>query len=306
MSTDSGEPGSIVCGVDSSPHAAAVAALAATLAERLGLRVRFVHSPSADVFVVGERRRATIARGTALLAAFGTGRDERIVRLGPPADVLAHAITDDTAFAVVGSRGHGAARAALLGSVSRALAACAPCPLIVVPPKAHVELTAEPTIVCGLDGSTAAIDALRSAAELAHGLGGHLLAVHVRAATPTQLAPSIGGPRQPFVEPLDAARAAVAIVERPVAELDPAVATTMRIESGDAAAGLAHVAAEAGHGILVVGSHRHGLLRSALLGSVSLRLAATAPVPVMVVPPTSVPTGDRAPRAGGLAEHVST
>jgi len=306
MSTDSGELGSIVCGVDSSSHAAAVVALAATFADRLGLRVRLVHSPSADVFPVGERRRAAIARGAARMAAFGTRHDERIVRLGPAADELADAITEDTAFAVVGSRGHGAARAALLGSVSRAVAGCAPCPVIVVPPKAQVDLPAEPTSVCGLDDSTAAINALRSAAELAHGLGGHLLVVHVRAATPTQLAPSIGGSRQPFVEPLDAARAAVAIVERPVAELDPGVPTTMRIESGDAAACLAHVAAEAGRGIVVVGSHRHGLLRSALLGSVSLRLAAISPVPVMIVPPAPAPTSDRSSQRRGVAEPTST
>jgi nucleotide-binding universal stress UspA family protein len=301
MSTYNGEPGAIVCGVDSSLHARAVAALAASFADRLGLRVRFVHSPSADVSLIGEGRRAAIARGAALLDAFGTRHDERIVRLGPAADVLADAITDQTAFAVVGSRGLGAARAALLGSVSRALAGCAPCPVIVVPPSAEVDLAAEPTIVCGLDGSTAAISALRSAAALAHGLDVHLLVVHVRPATPAQLARSIGGPHQPFVEPLDAARAAVAIVERPVAELDPGVPTTMRIESGDAAAGLARVAAEAGPGVVVVGAHRHGLLRSALLGSVSLHLAATSPVPVMIVPPTRSPTSDRSFQGRGVA-----
>jgi len=299
-STDGGEPRSIVCGVDGTPHAAAVAALAAALADRLGLRVRLVHSPSADVFLVGERRRAAIARGAALLAAFGTRHDERIVRLGPAADVLADAITTDTAFAVVGSRGHGAARAALLGSVSRTLAGGAPCPVIVVSPHAEVDLTAQPTIVCGLDGSAAAIEALRGGAGLAHGLGGQLLVVHVRAATPTQPAPSIGGSRQPFVEPLDAARAAFAIVERAVAEVDPGVPTTMRIESGDAAACLARVAADAGSGVVVVGSHRHGPVRSALLGSVSLRLAATSPVPVMIVPPTPASPDVRSPEPGSV------
>ena len=300
MSTDSGEHRSIVCGVDSSAHAATVGALAAMLADRLGLRLRLVHSTSPDVFLDEERRQAAVSRGHSLLASFGTHNAEQIVRLGQPAAVLADAMTDDTAFAVVGSRGHGAARAALLGSVSHAVAGVSPCPVIVVPPHARVELTAQPTIVCGLDGSAAAITALRSAAELAHGLGGRLLALHVRAATPTQLAPSIGGPRQPFVEPLDAARAAVALVERPVADLDPGVPTTMRIESGNPAACLARVAAETGHGIVVVGSHRHGLLRSALLGSVSLRLAATAPVPVMIVPPTPASPDDRSPEPGSV------
>lgn len=306
MSTDSGERRSIVCGVDSSAHAATVVALAATLADRLGLHLRLVHSTSPDVFLDEERRRAAVSRGRSLLASFGIHNAEQIVRFGHPAAVLADAMTDDTALVVVGSRGRRAARAALLGSVSRAVAGASPCPVIVVPPNAHVDLTAQPTIVCGLDGSTAAINALRAAAELAHGLGGHLVAVHVRAATPTQLAPSIGGPHQPFVEPLDAARAAVALVERPVTDLDSGVPTTMRIESGNPAAHLAHVAAETGHGIVVVGSHRHGLLRSAVLGSVSLRLAATAPVPVMIVPPTAASTNDRSPKVRGFAEHTLT
>ena len=307
MSKNSGEHQSIVCGVDCSAHAATVVALAATLADRLGLRLRLVHSASPDVVLDEERRQAAVSRGHSLLASFGTHNAEQIVRFGHPAAVLADAMTDDTALGVVGSRGHGAARAALLGSVSRAVAGVSPCPVIVVPPNAHVDLTAQPTIVCGLDGSTAATNALRTAAELAQTLGGHLVAVHVRAATPTQLAPSIGGPHhQPFVEPLDAARAAVALVEGPVARLDPGVPTTMRIESGNPAARLAHVAADIGHAILVVGSHRHGLLRSTLLGSVSLRLAATAPVPVMMVPPTAASTNDRSPQPDGFAEHTST
>jgi nucleotide-binding universal stress UspA family protein len=305
MSTNSGERRSIVCGVDFSAHAATVVTLAATLADRLGLHLRLVHSASPDVFLDEERRRAAVSRAHSLLASFGI-HAEQIVRFGHPAAVLADAMTDDTALAVVGSRGRRAARAALLGSVSRAVAGASPCPVIVVPPNTHVDLTAQPTIVCGLDGSTAAINALRAAAELARGLGGHLVALHVRPATPTQLAPSIGGPHQPFVEPLDAARAAVALVERPVADLDPGVPTTMRIESGNPAAHLAQVAAETGHGIVVVGSHRHGLLRSAVLGSVSWRLAATAPVPVMIVPPTAASTNDRSPQVRGFAEHTLT
>jgi hypothetical protein len=52
--------------------------------------------------------------------------------------------------------------------------------------------------------------------------------------------------------------------------------------------------------MIVVGSHGHGPLRAALLGSVSLRLAATAPVPVMIVPPSAPATRD-----GVAQEHAS-
>jgi hypothetical protein len=45
---------------------------------------------------------------------------------------------------VVGSRGRGALSGALLGSVSRALAASAPVPVLVMPPNAHLgDLAAE-------------------------------------------------------------------------------------------------------------------------------------------------------------------
>ena len=58
-------------------------------------------------------------------------------------------------MAVVGSRGRGPGQVALLGSVSNAVVHNAPCPVIVVPPGAAVELDDDPTVVCGVDGSAA-------------------------------------------------------------------------------------------------------------------------------------------------------
>jgi hypothetical protein len=50
MITISSRRDSVVCGVDASAHAAAVVAFAVHLSDRLGLRLRLVHSPSPDVF----------------------------------------------------------------------------------------------------------------------------------------------------------------------------------------------------------------------------------------------------------------
>lgn len=306
MSTTTERPPSLVCGIDGSSHDARVVALAAALADRLGLRLRFVHSPDPDVFRVGEQRREALSRGAALVASYGGRRDEdHVVQLGDPAHILAAVIAEDAALAVIGSRGRRPARAALLGSVAGALAGRSPCPLVVVPPDARIDLARAPAIVCGLDGSAAAVDALQRAAVLADALGGRLLALHARTGALTMGMPAAAGQRQPFVEPLDAARAAIAIVEQPLAEIDPGIPATMRIASGSPAACLARVAGAAGSALIVVGSRGHGLLRGALLGSVSLRLAATAPVPVMIVPPRSAAQRAALPPERAFAAPVS-
>src|SRR4051794_14518328 len=58
---------SLVCGVDDSAHAADVVAVAARLAERLGLRLRLVHSASSHVYLDGELAREALRRGRELL-----------------------------------------------------------------------------------------------------------------------------------------------------------------------------------------------------------------------------------------------
>ena len=62
---------------------------------------------------------------------------EREARLGQPAVVLAQVAADfDAEMIVVGSRGRGAWRSAVLGSVSSDVARLAPCPVLVVPERA--------------------------------------------------------------------------------------------------------------------------------------------------------------------------
>src|SRR4051794_17291643 len=111
-------PGSLVCGVDSSAHAPDVAAVAARLADRLGLRLRLVHSADSNVYVDGERGRDALMRGRQLLDGLGAhdSAADRVVDLGHPAELLRAAIDETTALAVVGSRGRGPGRVALLGS----------------------------------------------------------------------------------------------------------------------------------------------------------------------------------------------
>jgi len=283
----------LICGVDDSEHAVDVVALASQLADRLGLLLQVVHSPYQNVYVTGPKRDGLLALGAAFLSdlAPDVRDEERVVELGNPVDLIQSALTENGVLAVVGSRGIGGARTALLGSVSRSLAGSAPCPVVIVPPQATVKLGRRPTVICGVDGSEASDAALDHALALASALAGSLTAVNVHVdPRPLSVAASLGA--RAFL-PVDYAHveddavaaglAALATVERAAARLGVDIPIRLRTEHGDPAARLRAVAAECASPILVVGSHEAGRHFGGL-GSVSSRLAANAPAPVMVIP----------------------
>jgi nucleotide-binding universal stress UspA family protein len=278
----------IVCGLDDSVQAAAVAGVAQALARRLGVRLRVVHSVHPDTFLAGEERRDALRRGEELLDVLvpDDGATNRVVELGDPGALLLSAIDDQTELVVVGSRGRGPARAAVLGSVSHTLAAESPCPVVVVPQQAVLAIPPHPTVVCGVDGSGAGDAALKRAASLARALDGRLVAVHVRAAALLPHATSLMPGRQPFSGPVDQAFDAMTMLERSLTELAVDVPSDVRVETGYPAARLSAVAAQEHATLVVVGSHRRGGVRAAVFGSVSSRLATACSVPVMLVPVT--------------------
>jgi len=143
----------IVCGIDGSPDSQAALIYAVELAERLRARlvlahvVEHVHSPYAAVGPVaaGAMPRPPLGaeqeEGERVLLEMaetvGVARAEHRVASGFPAERLADLADDEEAeLIVVGSRGRGAIRAALLGSVSTSLIGIARCPVLVVPPGA--------------------------------------------------------------------------------------------------------------------------------------------------------------------------
>jgi nucleotide-binding universal stress UspA family protein len=145
---------SIVCGVDGSRDARVALRLAAQLASRLGLRLVVAHvvQPPAPAPGIGPTARqlmtapvdALVAGGEALvnriLEEERLGAAERRVDLGFPADRLADVADEEAAaLIVVGSRGRGAFKAALLGSVSADVIGVARCPVLVVPPGAAAD-----------------------------------------------------------------------------------------------------------------------------------------------------------------------
>ncbi len=138
-----GRPPSIVCGVDGSDQAANAAHIAARLASALDVRLVLAHvepggeegPPDAiDLDVpprAGARSRLRILQH-AMDAVGDTEVEGSLVRGEPAASLRELAMTESAEMIAVGTRGHGAVKALALGSVSRALAAAGPCPVLIV------------------------------------------------------------------------------------------------------------------------------------------------------------------------------
>ncbi len=204
---------------------------------------------------------------------------ERLVLQGAPAQLLTAAAADSAAL-VVGARGRGGFSRLLLGSVSSRCVQQAQGPVVAVRNPEPVGTTRLP-VVCGVDGSSASLNALAFAAEEAWLRSVPLLAVH---AVYWDLA------GYDLIRP-DAAQ----LREWGDALLTEAV--TRAIGWPDTRAGLeVELAVIDGHPagvleeratestLLVVGTHGRSPLGSALLGSVSSHCVRHVPCPVGLVP----------------------
>jgi len=148
----------IICGVDGSPDSRLALEIAARLARRLGTRLIVAHvvaqprDPAVPVLdyapmarPAGSAPPMTIRRTDAEVEAAEAMLEritiearvadaERRTLVGIPAEQLAELADDEGAeLIVVGSRGRGTFKAALLGSVSHSSIGLARCPVLVVP-----------------------------------------------------------------------------------------------------------------------------------------------------------------------------
>jgi nucleotide-binding universal stress UspA family protein len=267
--------------VDTSGAADVVAGTAQWLARGLGAPVLLLHV-SEEPASEGEELLASLRDGLSLAAD-----DVRQVD-GDPSDRLLEAIEQDHAeLLVVGSRGRGSIRSAVLGSVSCRLATGATCPVVVVPPDAVVPSrrdSAGASIVCGADGSDHSTAAVRLAGEIARRMGYRLIVAHAIADLTSYVSyPGARGTAPgPSTQPDTAERLAREIVDAAV-EAVGGDATAV-VEPGLPWDVLQDIADREDGRLLVVAARGLSPARAGLFGSVTSSLGTSGRYPLAVLP----------------------
>jgi nucleotide-binding universal stress UspA family protein len=217
-----------------------------------------------------------------------TGRPERcLLETAGSADLV-----------VVGSRGMGAVKRSVLGSVSTHLVEHAPCPVTVVPGPRHVHdpgaqvrwLEGDdgrtPGIVVGVDGSEPSARALAWAMDRAVAARLPVVAVAVwHLDREVEMVAPVTSERRWKAEERTTENLAEAMLTKAVAHLPAGVQVTARstaVQASAAARGVLDAAEGARQ--IVVGRRGTSHLKHLLLGSVSASLAHHAACPVTVVP----------------------
>ena len=142
--------GRLVCCVDDSDGARAALRVASRLADRLGLELLLLHVepptelPGVSAAAGGQERLREVELADARRLLDDLSREARLgadatlhAEIGNPVERILAACADESVqLVVLGSHGRRGVTALLLGSVSRDVAARAPCPCVIVPPQA--------------------------------------------------------------------------------------------------------------------------------------------------------------------------
>lgn len=285
--------GLVVAGYDGSPASQRALAWAAGVSHALGAALKIVHAvrlvPSRQGYAVRplspplETVAETLVGAPSMWAGRPLARSR--VRAVHAFGGAAHELVDASMTAdlvVLGTRGRGRARSALVGSVSAAVAAHAYCPVVVLHELGRLDrgaLHAVPVpgpgreVVCAVtsgseQGHAARVERVVAAAALvADGCGAPLRLVTV---VPRRPRGSSGSAEESFPYAVDALRAC-----HP--DLDVALQTL----HGDPVVMLARTTRAAG--LLVIGAPHQGGVGPVLAGTPAYRIVHDATCPVMLV-----------------------
>ena len=266
--------GSVVVAVDGSDHAARAARWATEQA----------HLEHRRLVVVAVGDDAEGATDDAVAAARREHPDLSVVGAAVPGDPRT-VLIDASAHAhllVVGSRGRGAVRSLLLGSVSATVSAQATCPVVVCHPPTDDEARAG--VVVGADATPESLPVIEFAYRQASLRHLPLTVLHSfwdAAAGVAQYYEAQGEPvDRPALEDL---RATLSQSVAGLSEQYPDVTVTFTLKHG-----FADEALTPGHGgwdLIVVGRHPMSSLERLLTGSVATSVIERAHTTVAVVPP---------------------
>lgn len=215
------------------------------------------------------------------------GLDARVaVRLGSPAQIiLREAQTHDALAVLMGTRGKGALQGSALGSVTLRVAHGGATPSIIVGPDARLPsvLGKRLRVMLAVDGSEPPLRAAQRLAAWRYWLGE--LEVHlVHVQQPLTMLQTILPPHDDVIaqwstaQGEEAAQGARALFER------AGIKCRLHLSVGDAALEVVHVAEHAQCELVVLGTRGLGAAHHALVGSVALKAATLARVPVLLVP----------------------
>jgi nucleotide-binding universal stress UspA family protein len=196
----------------------------------------------------------------------------------PDAELVEEAEEIGAGLIVMGSRGYGPIRQALVGSVSDSVVRHAHCPVLLV----RGEPLAFPTnILLATDGSEEVVLATATAADVAERTGSELHVVHVGELRPVYH-PEMRGYLARYEQLREDAQH---LLEGQVDEIESAGGTVARahLRMGHPDTEIVGLAGRLGAGLIVVGSRGRGPLRRALMGSVSDSVVRHAHCPVLVV-----------------------
>jgi nucleotide-binding universal stress UspA family protein len=141
-------------------------------------------------------------------------------------------------------------------------------------------------VICGVDESERARHVVEVADRLAQRLDAELLLAHVAPAPRAITGPPITGAVRVPASVLDVDRAGQRAdrLLRAARDWCSSSRVEQHVSFGDPAVELGVLAEASGDAVVVVGSRGHSPIAAAVLGSVSIRLAAISPVPVAVAP----------------------
>ena len=291
-------PPAVIAGVDGSPAARTALAWAADAAARRREQLRIVHGLGMTTVTgdpgPGQYRASETAReaGHALLAesaesARGAHPDLDVATVLAPEDAPA-VLLDEARHGdviVVGSRGLGAIRAIMLGSVSIRTSSDAPCPVVVVP---EGDQRRRGKVVVGVDGSDSSRRALRFALNHALATGSEVVVVNSWEVPLPEDSASLAADAQSLHEEVFD-RQSEEVVAGVLAEVIDDRTEGLEISAVRMQANPVEAVLKAGEDadLIVVGSRGRGGVRGLVMGSTSQGVLHHARGPVAVLPPHS-------------------